>query len=427
MFGWFSKRSRDAEAPIAEPDVAPPEPVMREIPARPAAPPGAAPPPAEPVTPKNGTSAPHPLIDWLKNPDADTRVAAARELGRRGDPAAVEPLIEALRDVSGPVRIAACNALGKLRDERAIDALADTLSNDHESGVQSAARGALEALGTARADAAVAEFDIRQAPPVPVEDAPVQPAALEAPPAEPSPLERFVAALRSDDPATYGGAMASLAEAGPAAVDALIPLLRDHDELGARKRAADVLGTIGDARAAEPLAAALEAISPHDRSFETYQFRESLRAALANVTPPPQQQQQPAPELIATTTPIATPEPVAIAESAPPEVPVTSAQTPAPVAPPPTPPTESIPGITDATDQQLGERLLEIAHAALGGGKPPLDSFDARRAIARAIGEELNRRGGFSAMERALDNHVGPLPGRHSISQAWDGVGEWLG
>jgi hypothetical protein len=79
------------------------------------------------------------------------------------------------------------------------------------------------------------------------------------------------------------------------------------------------------------------------------------------------------------------------------------------------------------TDEQLGERLLEIARAALGGGVPPLDTYDARRAAARSIGEELHRRGGIDAMRCALDTHVGSLPGRHPIDQAWDGVGEWMG
>jgi HEAT repeat protein len=126
------------------------------------APPGAATasPPPRNGAPVEAPPAPDHLIEWLMHTTPDTRIAAARELGRGGDRRAVEPLIQALSDIHPPVRIAVANALGKLRDERAIDALATVLAEDEEI-VRTAARGALEAIGTTLANAVLAEDDRR--------------------------------------------------------------------------------------------------------------------------------------------------------------------------------------------------------------------------------------------------------------------------
>lgn len=401
MFSWFSKRSRTAqtattvEAPANELTA----PVMREIPAAPSPPPPA---PARPQVPP-GSAPPtrDVLVAQLRNVDPDVRLPAARELGRGGDVAAVPALVAALRDAHSAVRVAAAHALGKLRDERAVEALAGAMSSDGDGNVQSAARGALEAIGTAAADAVIAEHDARRA----------QAARHAAARANPT-LDRsrgidgFIEALRGDDERLHGQAADALAESGPAAVEPLAALLRE-ESVWVRKRAAELLGRIGAARAAEPLQAALGAVSPDDRSYETYQFRDAVRRALAWVIAPP---------------PPAEPPLAASRANG-----ISATDDPAPARPQVEESALSDATLAQLTDEQLGQRLTEIARAALGGGRPPLDSYDARRAAARAIGEELHRRGGIDAMRAALDAYVGTLFGRHPIEQAWDGVGEWMG
>jgi hypothetical protein len=444
MFGWLSKKSRTPEAQVIGPEVvpapaAPASPpaaaVMREIPSRPIAPPGAA---ANGTSPRNNAAheappAPDHLVEWLAHATPDTRVAAARELGRRDDRRAVEPLVQALSDVHAPVRIAVANALGKLRDERAIDALAVVLADDEEN-VRAAARGALEAIGTTLAHAVLAEDDRRRRPPVPAV-AEAEPKSSESD----GGMAWLIKGVQSDDPAVHGPAMTALAEAGPAAVEPLIALLRD-EHVWTRKRAAELLGRIGDTRAAESLTKAIDSITREDRSYESYALREELRKALAAVSPPAPVE-EPAPvepeSVVEQPSPVEVPvesqhaaEPPSLTAGAIELSPSTNEPLPdervdeAPASPEPA---TFIAGITDVTDQQLGERLREIAQAALGGGRPPLDSFDARRDAARATGFELHRRGGRAAMERALDEYVGTSFGRHPISQAWDGVGEWMG
>lgn len=450
MFGWFSKRSNAAATTSAATAERPSNelsgPVMREVPSPPAA---SAAPVARPEFPPGSRRPTHDVfVAQLRNEDVSIRVAAARELGRRGDPLAVSALMPALRDAHSAVRIAAAHALGKLRDERAIERLAGAMSDD-DGAVHSAARGALLAIGTAAADEAITEHDARpkqterdgseedesgdRANHNVVEDnvlaeqadhdATANMASLEQTdrdateddahgPPQPNGSERYtptpagagsladlIEHLRGDDEQLRAQAADRLADVGSPAVDPLIALLGE-EKVWVRKRAAALLGRIGDGRAAEPLRAALAGISREDRSFETYQFRDAVERAIAavdgfvNAPPPP-------PEA-----------PGTIDERAP-SIVSSSARV------------DST--LSDLTDAQLGERLLDIARAALGGGKPPLDSYDARRSIARSIGDELHRRGGITTMRNALDAHVGSLPGRHPIEQAWDGVGEWMG
>ena len=418
MLGWFSKRSRSSSATATPaPAEGPSAPVMREIPAAPAAPP-----PARPQVPPGSAPPTHDvLVAQLRNVDADVRVAAARELGRRGDAIAVFPLIEALRDGHPAVRVAAAHALGKLRDERAIESLSGAMSSDADGGVQTAARGALEAVGTTAALNVLAEHDARR------EQAEREAYARANPTLDRSRgVDGLIDGFRGPHERVQAEAAEALAEAGPAAVEPLAALLRDGD-VWLRKRTAELLGRIGDSRAAEPLQAALDAVPAEDRSYETYQFRDAARRALAAIQP--------------------TPAPVS--DAAPTEVPRESASqanvysaagdvdtssdvgdvfaSAKPQAAAAAAPTASDPELAKLSGDQLGERLAEIGRAALGGGRPPLDSYDARRELARSIGEELHRRGGIEAMRDALDRYVGNSFGRHPIDQAWDGVGEWMG
>ena len=414
MFGWLSKRSRSSSSTTVEPPSAtPPAPVMREIP--PAAAPPPPPPPVRPDVPPGSAPPTHDvLVAQLRNIDGEIRIAAARELGRRGDPLAVPALIGALRDPHAPVRIAAAHALGKLRDERAIEALGGAMSGDEDGNVQSAARGALQAIGTPAADAVIADIDARR------EQAEREAYARANPTVDRTRgVDGLLDGFRGPHERLHAEAADALAEAGPAAVEPLAALLKD-DSVWVRKRTAELLGHIGDARAAEPLRAALDAIPSEDRSYETYQFRDAARRALAAVTSPA----PPAPPLetddVSRVAALRSETAAAANDTAP----FVKAQAEAADARPTAP---SDPALAQLSDDQLGERLLEIARAALGGGRPPLDSYDARRDAARSIGEELNRRGGLDAMRNVLDRYVGNIPGRHPIDQAWDGVGEWMG
>jgi hypothetical protein len=114
----------------------------------------------------------------------------------------------------------------------------------------------------------------------------VTPVTTEQKPAESDGgMSWLVKGVQSDDAAVHGPAMTALAEAGPAAVDPLIALLSDG-HVWTRKRAAELLGRIGDVRAAESLAKAIDSITREDRSYESYALREELRKALAAVSPP---------------------------------------------------------------------------------------------------------------------------------------------
>jgi len=82
------------------------------------------------------------LIARLKDENAGVRGAAARSLGRLGDPRAVPPLIDVLADSDGEVRSAAVEALADLGDARAIGPIAGLLKDP----VADVKRNALDAL-----------------------------------------------------------------------------------------------------------------------------------------------------------------------------------------------------------------------------------------------------------------------------------------
>src|SRR5881392_2883487 len=82
------------------------------------------------------------LIARLKDENAGVRGAAARSLGRLGDPRAVPPLIDVLADSDGEVRSAAVEALADLGDPRAIGPIAGLLK-DPVADVKRNALGAL--------------------------------------------------------------------------------------------------------------------------------------------------------------------------------------------------------------------------------------------------------------------------------------------
>jgi HEAT repeat protein len=91
-----------------------------------------------------GTPAVEPLIAALQDSRWEVRFAAARALGRIGDPRAVEPLIAALKEEDG--RSSAARAPGEIGDARAVEPLIFALK-DEDIGVRSAAAKALDEIG----------------------------------------------------------------------------------------------------------------------------------------------------------------------------------------------------------------------------------------------------------------------------------------
>jgi HEAT repeat protein len=87
------------------------------------------------------------LTEALADPHPGVREAAARTLGRSGDPGGVPPLRDLLaRDPEEEVREAAAAALGLLADPRGVSTLREALS-DRSHMVRAAAAAALGALG----------------------------------------------------------------------------------------------------------------------------------------------------------------------------------------------------------------------------------------------------------------------------------------
>jgi HEAT repeat protein/energy-coupling factor transporter ATP-binding protein EcfA2 len=162
---------------------------------------------------KIGVSAVEPLIAVLSHSDEYVRAQAAQALGEIGDVRAVEALIGILQDSNVAVRRDAAEALGKIGNAHAVEALIVALSDPHEDVRKSSAK-ALGKIGDSRA------------------------------------IGPLITLLH--DKEAGGEAKDALAKIGKPAVDALITVLSDSDEL-VRCRVIDALGKIGDARAVEPL------------------------------------------------------------------------------------------------------------------------------------------------------------------------------
>ena len=193
---------------------------------------------------KIGVPAVEPLIAVLRW-DKDVRQAAAGALGQIGDARAVEPLITALKDKDKYVCLAAVKALGNLGwqpdqseagavywvEKRkwhkcveigapAVEPLIAAL-NDRES-VRKAAANTLGQIGDARA------------------------------------VEPLIAALKDEYWSVCQAAAGALVKIGVPAVEPLIAVLRWDKDVRQGQAAAGALGQIGDARAVEPLIAALK-------------------------------------------------------------------------------------------------------------------------------------------------------------------------
>jgi HEAT repeat protein len=169
----------------------------------------------------NDTRAVEPLILTLMNDDEQTRIDAAEALGMIGKPA-VGPLILLLENNNSTIQWWAAVALGNLKDSRAIDPLIRGLAlGDEHWLVRRAAANALGMIGDKRS------------------------------------IEPLINMMRKT--IHYpSGATEALAKIGEPAVDPLIQILKDDDDVYVRADAAYALGDIGNPRALEPLIQALK-------------------------------------------------------------------------------------------------------------------------------------------------------------------------
>jgi HEAT repeat protein len=156
------------------------------------------------------------LIAALNNMEVESDLyELVKALGRAGDPRAVDPLIEALENQKSlRVAEAAAKALGEMRAQRAVSPLIAMLNNSEQRDVKKSIINALGKIGD------------RQA------------------------IEPLISALK-DEKLMYSAAEA-LVGIGSPSINSLITKLNDKDSY-VRKLAAEALGQIGNAEAAEPL------------------------------------------------------------------------------------------------------------------------------------------------------------------------------
>ena len=215
-------------------------------------------------------------IAALKDNDWSVRKAAAEALAEIGAPA-VKPLIAVLKDRDWSVREAA-EALGEIGDERAVEPLIAALKDierkdwrkaDNDWLVRKAAAEALDKLNwkPGQDEAGAYYWKTKWDWDKCVE--------IGAPAVQP-----LIAALK--DRNTRDAASDALAKIGAPIVEPLIAALKDND-LGVRKGAANALGKIGDARAVEPLIAALMEGGTDDSAGV---LRSATARALGNIGAP---------------------------------------------------------------------------------------------------------------------------------------------
>jgi HEAT repeat protein len=220
------------------------------------------------------------LIKALSHRDGKVREGAALALGGIRDVRAVDPLVAALGDAENTdVRRAAARALGEIGDRRAIAPLIARL-RDADEYVRERAATALDQVGwqpdsdelVAAYWAAKGQWDqvaaigapavgllvasIKATPPWKPEVRAII-AALEKV-SDARAVEPLVAALDDEAPLVRQAVAAALGQIGDVrAIEPLIAALGDEME-GVRGAAAAALGRIGDVRAVEPLFAVLQ-------------------------------------------------------------------------------------------------------------------------------------------------------------------------
>lgn len=185
-----------------------------------------------------GTSAVPALIETLSGTSFLARIRAAKILGEIGDARAARPLIEALRLVGftdTDTGAALANGLARLAEQNPVPELRDALP-------------LLESSLTHFADATVRIHAALNPSPLP-----------EVIPHTPEREARqLVERLRQTFPFGHGETVRALVALGAPAVSPLIETLRWSPVPAVREEASEALCAIGDARAVEPLLAALK-------------------------------------------------------------------------------------------------------------------------------------------------------------------------
>jgi HEAT repeat protein len=203
-----------------------------------------------------------PMLWWtlrqLKSSNATTRAKAAASLGVAENTAATGPLVEALRDPETDVRVAALTALGAIGDAAGAEGIL-TAVRESEAGrtaemaarIRAAASEALGQLGPKAAPRLVAALKDKNAR---VREAAI--AGLGG--VGGSDVERALAAALGDDRSAIrqAAALALARAAGQRAIEPLAAALA-HRDPQTRRSAAEALGAIGGDEAASTLSAAV--------------------------------------------------------------------------------------------------------------------------------------------------------------------------
>jgi HEAT repeat protein len=194
------------------------------------------------------------LVRELDRGDAETRKAAARQLGQFSEKASGEALLKALEDDDPGVRIEAAHASARARVRRAVPILREWL-HDKDAGLRRAGVTALGKLSALRGPNAEADL-VRALGDASVE---VRVAAVEAlrESGAREAVVPLIGRLEDGDPVVRNAALKALGALRDerAVMPLLTQLLDPSPELAGQ--AASALGAIGDARAAAPLASAL--------------------------------------------------------------------------------------------------------------------------------------------------------------------------
>ena len=214
-----------------------------------------------------GSLAVEPLITMLGDSDENIRRASASALGEIGDARAVKPLIAVLVDRDENVRRASADALGKIGDVRAVMPLIDRLNADNvylrmafADALVKFGSQAVEPLITALKDC----FETKR-------EAAID---LLGKIGDVRAVEPLIASLKDANKSVRWASARALERFGSQTVEPLIVVL-DDPKNPLRKAAIDLLGKIGDVRAAEPLIIALK--DPHK------DIRRASASALGNI------------------------------------------------------------------------------------------------------------------------------------------------
>jgi len=191
------------------------------------------------------------LTSGEKSPE---RIAAAKALGKLGDPRAVDPLGMALADESKGVHAAAANALAKIGGSRAIELLAAALRWEWNSDAPIDA-DALRKIGNPAVESLIAALDEGKGGRCCARRPAAQALGWIG---DPRAVESLVAALRDEDSFVRIAAAEALAAIGdPRAVEPLAAALKDKNSM-VSQAVASALITVGDDRAVGSLIAALD-------------------------------------------------------------------------------------------------------------------------------------------------------------------------